>query len=586
MKVLGISALFHDAAAAIVVDGHLLAAAQEERFSRKKQDRSVPWRAARACLDSTGLSMADIDFLAYYEDPGVKLDRQLWMVADETRPEVAADLIGRIDPYRPYRALREGLGYDGPVRFAPHHMSHAASSFYFSGFEEAAILVLDAVGEWSTSSYGHGSVSSGIKLWETDRFPDSLGLFYSTITSYIGFEVNEGEYKTMGLAPLGRPVLSDRLRSMIHADNGRVSLDLRYFDFVGQRRMWSDALVELLGQPPRSPDEPLRDWHADLACSAQTVLEDIVLQKARAAKSVTGAKNLCMAGGVALNCVATARLRASGLFEDVFVPPAAGDAGGSVGAAAQVSWDLGVRLPVERLEHAYFGPAYTTEYDVIPVLDAACIPFSDYRQDSDALIHDVIQRLAGGQIIGWFQGRMEFGPRALGARSILADPRLADMRDRINSLVKMRESFRPFAPSVLSNVAPAYFSCDIPMPFMLETVRARVDWLPAVTHVDGSARIQTVDSSVNPRFASLLEEFGEQTGCAVLLNTSFNQRGEPIVCTPVDAIECFVRSRLDALVLEDVVIDAKTLPASLVAAMHKRQADRRPSGELAIYELI
>lgn len=586
MNVLGISALFHDAAAAVLVNGNVQAAAQEERFSRKKQDRSVPWRAMRACLDSAGISIGDIDVLAYYEDPGVKLDRQLSMLAAETRPEVTEDLVARIDPYKPYRALREGLGYDGPIKFTPHHVSHAASSFYFSGFEEAAILVLDAVGEWSTSSHGLGSARSGIRLWETDRFPDSLGLFYSTITAYIGFEVNEGEYKTMGLAPLGRPVFVDQLRRLVQAKDGRVRLDLRYFDFAGLRQMWSEALVELLGRPPRSADQPLSDWHADLACSAQAVLEDIVLQKARVAKKLTGAKNLCMAGGVALNCVATAALRATGLFDDIFVPPAAGDAGGSVGAAAQVSYELGAQPPVKRLEHAYLGPEYATEHDIIPLLDAARVPFTDYRPCFDRLVADVVQRLASGQVIGWFQGRMEFGPRALGARSILADPRVADMRDRINSLVKMRESFRPFAPSVLSSSASDYFDCAVAMPFMLETTRTRVDSLPAVTHVDGSARVQTVDDGSNWKFAALLQGFLDKTGCAVLLNTSFNQRGEPIVCTPEDALTCFARSRLDALVLGEVVVDVKDLPDTLTARLPAHKRGHGSSRELAVYELL
>jgi carbamoyltransferase len=592
MKVLGVSALFHDAAAAVMVDGQLVAAAQEERFSRRKQDRSVPWRATRSCLDQVGLTIADIDCLAYYENPAMKLDRQLSMIASETRAEIAENLLGRIDASRVHRALREGLGNDAPVHFLPHHNSHAASAFYFSGFEDAAILVLDAVGEWTTASCGTGSVHSGIRLWEADRFPHSLGLFYSTVTAYLGFEVNEGEYKTMGLAPLGRPLLADRLRQLIAWDDvGRVQLDLRYFDFLGQRRMWSPALVGLLGEPPRNSDDALTQWHADLARSVQVILEEVVMSKARAVRARSGARHLCMAGGVALNCVATAKLRESALFDDIFVPPAAGDAGGAIGAAAQISFDLGSPPPVARMQHVYLGPEYRTGRDVIPVLDSARVPFTDYRDRPADLLAETVRRLSAGQIIGWFQGRMEFGPRALGARSILADARIPDMRDRINALVKMREAFRPFAPSVLSSHTTKYFETSVALPFMLETANVLVDSLPSVTHVDGSARVQTVDPAVNPRFAALLELFRERTGCAVLLNTSFNQRGEPIVCTPTDALACFARSRLDALVIEDVVVDGRDLPTwlnageagTLRAASGEtvRPADR----ELAVYEL-
>ncbi|MEE4488988.1 carbamoyltransferase family protein [Streptomyces sp. BE230] len=583
-NVLGVSALFHDSSVALLTDGVLRSAMQEERFSRNKCDGGLPWRAMRRCLDEAGLSIGDIDVLAYYEDPGMKLDRQLSMLAAETRPEVAGRLLGRIDASRPYRALREGLGYDGPIQCVPHHVSHAASAFYYSGFDEAAILVLDAVGEWTTASAGHGSTVSGIRMREVDRFPHSLGLFYSTVTSYIGFEVNEGEYKTMGLAPMGNPRFVDQLRQMISSDEeGAVRLDLAYFDFVGLRRMWSDAFTDLIGQPPRAHGEDLTQWHSDLAASVQVILEEIVLRKAAALRERTAARRLCMAGGVALNCVATAALRCSGVFEDIFVQPASGDAGGAVGAAAQVSWELCTPPPVARLEHVYLGPSFNTDGDVIPILEAVGAPFRDYRGDEDALLDDVVARVAAGQVIGWFQGRMEFGPRALGARSILADPRLPDMRDRINGMVKMRESFRPFAPSVLLEHAGEYFDCAVPQPFMTETVQSVVDFLPAVTHIDGSARVQTVHRETHPRYARLLERFHAHTGCAVLLNTSFNQRGEPIVCTPTDAYACFVRSRLDALVIEDVVVDGRDLP---VAPAAFGPADKRTdAAELAVYRL-
>lgn len=587
------SALFHDAAAAVMVDGQLVAAAQEERFSRRKQDRSVPWRAVRSCLDEAGLAISELDCLAYYEDPALKADRQRVMLAGESRADVTSELLRRMDPEAALRSLREGLGFDGPIRLVPHHLSHAASAFYFSGFEESAVLVLDAVGEWATSSYGRASVRSGITLWEADRFPDSLGLFYSTVTAYLGFEVNEGEYKTMGLAPLGRPRFVEELRRLIDCDErGNVRLDLDYFDFLGLRRMWSERLVALLGRPPRGPGEELTDWHADLARSVQVILEEIVLRKARAVRELTGAQDVCMAGGVALNCVATAALRAAGVFRDIFVPPAAGDAGGAVGAAAQTSFDLGVPVRRERLAHSYLGPRFDTERDVLPVLRAAEIAGTDYRGRTDDLLDDVVRRLAGGQVIGWFQGRMEFGPRALGARSILADPRQDGMRDHINALVKLRESFRPFAPSVLREHTAEYFDTAVPQPFMLETVPVKVSSLPSVTHVDGTARLQTVDAAANPRYAALLERWRLATGCAVLLNTSFNQRGEPIVCTPVDALACFVRAGLDALVIEDVVVELADLPVawlrtpdggSPLPPPHDRSG---AEPELAVYELV
>ena len=587
MIVLGISGLYHDAAAALVIDGELVAAAEEERFSRIKHDGSVPWRAARSCLAAAGVDITAVDHVAYYEDPAAKHDRQLSMLAGEPSWDVSAELAERLDPGRPRQALRAGLGYDGPVTFVPHHLSHAASAYYFSGFREAAVLVLDAVGEWTTASCGAASPREGLRLREVDRFPHSLGLFYSTVTGYLGFEVNDGEYKTMGLAPYGRPVLVDELRELIRSDDdGRVTLDMDYFAFPSLQRMWSDRLPALLGRPSRAAADPLSDWHADVARSAQVVLEDIVVRKARHAARTTGARHLCLAGGVALNCVAIAAIRDSGLFEDLFVQPAAGDAGGALGAAAQVTVELGGVMPVRRLTDVRLGPEFSTARDIVPMLDDAGIAYRDCRDRFDDLLDEVAGRLAAGEIIGWCQGRMEFGPRALGARSILADPRAADMRDRVNALVKMREPFRPFAPAVLERHAQEYFEIENPLPYMVETVRVHVDTLPATTHTDGSARVQTVNPATNPRFAALLERFHARTGCAVLLNTSFNQRGEPIVCTPADALHCFVRARLDALVLEDVLVEASAVPTTWRA--RTRSGPRRPDaagGELAVYQL-
>jgi carbamoyltransferase len=558
-NVVGVSAYYHDSACAVLRDGHLIAAASEERFTRKKYDRALPQQAFRYCLREAGLTLADIDAIGYYEDPFEKLERQIAMVL----PGLPADwrALGRLDPKRPERQIRDVLGCDCPLYVVKHHESHAASAFYFSGFTESALLTADGVGEWATSTSGRASRQHGIELLDRIEFPHSLGLFYSTLTSYLGFGVNDGEYKVMGLAPYGEPRFVDRLERLIELDaGGRYRLNGRYFDFRSSERMYSEELPALLGQPPRTRDAEIQPFHQNVARSAQVLLERVLLAQVRALHDRVPLDALCMAGGVALNCVANAAIRREGPFKQLFVQPAAGDAGGALGAAALAHVALtGEKSVGCRLEHAYYGPGYTAA-DIARLLDATKTPAADYQGDEQGLLADTADRLACGQVVGWFQGRMEFGPRALGARTILADPRDAGMRDRINGLVKKREAFRPFAPAVSWAHAREHFALDHPSPFMLETCQVISPLsLPAITHVDGSARVQTVDGDTNPRFAALLEAFGARTGCPILLNTSFNMKDEPIVCTPVDALVCFARAHIDALVLGDFVVDRNCL---------------------------
>jgi carbamoyltransferase len=572
LTVVGISAHFHDAACGLLRDGRLVAAAQEERFTRIKHDPSIPRAAFRYCLEEAGLTIADVDAIAYYEDPVKKLDRQLWMALPQVPPATPQSLF-RLDPGRPQREIREVLGFDGPVDTFDHHLSHAASSYYFSGFEEAAVMTVDAVGEWATASYGRAE-GARLDLFEEVRFPDSLGLLYSAITSYLGFDVNDAEYKVMGLAPYGEPRYADQVRSLISVqEGGQFRLDLRYFDFLGGARMFSEELCTLFGAPPREAESELTPWACDVARSLQAVLEDVLLAKVRYLHRRVPGANLCLAGGVALNCVAVERIVREGPFRRVFVQPAASDAGAALGAAALSHVRrTGERPDARPLPHVFLGPSFGAD-EIAGLFRSSPARVADLRGKEDELLRATVDRLAAGQVVGWFQGRMEFGPRALGNRSILADPRDPAMRERINALVKKREAFRPFAPAVLADRAADHFELDHAAPFMAETcrVRSRLD-LPAVTHVDGSARVQTVEAASNPRFARLIEAFASRTGCPILLNTSFNLRGEPIVCTPVDALACFLRSGLDCLVLEDVLLDRDGLPESWTRAFAAPEA--------------
>jgi len=575
-NIVGISALFHDSACCLLRRGELIAAAEEERFSRRKHDSRVPRHAFSYCLDAGSLTIADIDCIAFYEDPSRKLARQIWTML----PGIPSDLneLARLDATRTEREIREVTGFDGPIELVDHHEAHAASAFYCSGFDEAAILTVDGVGEWTTTSYGIGR-GADVDLFETVEFPDSLGLLYSTITNYLGFSVNDAEYKVMGAAAYGKPRFLEEMRRLVQTKaGGQFALDLKYFDFRSTERMYSDDLVGLFGAPARQRGAEVTDFHKDVAQSVQYVLEEILLEKAEYLRAKTGLQDLCMAGGVALNCVANGRILREAAFRRLFVQPAAGDSGGCIGAAAIVhrrSCSEGANRI--RFDHAYWGPSYTSE-NVLRLLESAGLKSLDFRGSEGDLLDAVAARLAGGKVIGWFQGRMEFGPRALGARSILADPRDEHVRDRVNKVIKKREMFRPFAPSVLAGRAGDHFELDHASPFMLETCQVRSPLsLPAITHVDGSARVQTVAPADSPRFARLLETFERLTGCPILLNTSFNLSDEPIVCTPLDALVCFIRSELDSLVLEDFILDRDAIgPASQMLLRNARVSD--PTG--------
>jgi carbamoyltransferase len=585
MNVIGISAYFHNSACCLLQNGQLAAAAQEESFTRVKHDPALPKNALRYCLEAGGISFADVDALAYYEDPCLKLGRQVWMYG----PGLPSDrgLLEKLNPRRPENEIRELLGYDKKIDFVEHHHAHAASSYYWSGFSDAAIMTVDGVGEWATTTYGVGH-GQDMDIFEEVQFPDSIGLLYSTITSYLGFSVNEGEYKVMGLAPYGEPIYAGKIMQLIElCEGGQFRLDLKYFDFTNSDRMYSDEMAELFGFPPRNRGTEVLDCHKHLARSLQHVLEIIMVEKAKYLHNKTGLQNLCMAGGVALNCVANTRVLAESPFKRLFVQPAANDAGGALGAAAIAHRRLtGRATSGEALEHVYLGPGFNSA-EVQKLLAATGVRFRDYRGREEDLLTATVDRLAVGKVIGWFQGRMEFGPRALGARSILADPRGEDMRDRINALVKKREAFRPFAPAVLEARMGEHFDIDHSSPFMLETCQVRSELsLPAITHVDGSARVQTVDGRHNPRFARLLHRFGEQTGCPILLNTSFNMKDEPIVCSPVDALLCFVRSQIDALVVEDFLIDRSSIPDSWHVLFTRPQETTSSGITHKVYTLI
>jgi carbamoyltransferase len=555
MRVLGISAFYHDSAVAIATDGRVVAAVQEERLSRLKHDAAFPARAIVAALETADLGWSDIDHVVYYEKPLVKFERLLesWLAhaPGGFRAFAAAAPLW----LRERLFLRESLGrslrrlgWDGPLHFTAHHHAHAASAFFPSPFDEALVLCLDGVGEWETATVGVGRGAT-LTLDRSLHYPHSLGLLYAAFTAYCGFRVNSGEYKLMGLAPYGTPVYADLIREhLVHvADDGSFHLDLRYFAFSSGLTMTNRHFEALFGGPPHPADAAPTQRTMDLAASVQAVTEHIVCAIVRDAVARTGLRRLCLAGGVALNCVANGRLLREGIVDELFVQPASGDAGAAVGAALVVGLAHGApRVPELRAD---LGPSWSDDA-VRATLDGLGLAYRELPLD--ALLAETAAALAAGEVVGWFQGAMEFGPRALGFRSILADPRGAGVRDRVNARVKRRESFRPFAPACLADHADDWFETFGPDPFMTRTVQVREerrDALPAVTHVDGSARLQTVEAAANPRFHALLQHFHEATGCPILLNTSFNVRGEPIVCTPEDAVRCYRGTDIDRLVV-------------------------------------
>ncbi len=595
MRILGISAHYHDAAACLIEDGRIVAAAEEERFTRKKHDASFPENAVRYCLAAGGIPGTHrLDAVAFYDKPLRKLHRML-----ETWLDVAPRGLGQFVRAVPVWAREklwvepeileamERLGVGTPeVHFLEHHRSHAASAFYPSPFQSAAVLTVDGVGEWACATLAHGDGDALTMLQEQD-FPHSLGLLYSAFTYFTGFRVNSGEYKLMGLAPYGEPRFVDTILEHLVdlKDDGSIRLDTRFFGFIGGLAMTNDRFAELFGGPPRSPESPVTQRERDLARSIQEVTERAVLGMARHAKATTGEKQLCLAGGVALNCVANGRLLRERIFDDLWIQPAAGDAGGALGAALAL-WHAeksGPRTPQrpDAMQGALLGPDFS-DAQIRTFLDAHRYP---YRELSDDTWADEVARLiAEENVVGLFQGRMEFGPRALGNRSIVGDARSPRLQSQMNLKTKFRESFRPFAPAVLEERLGDYFDLDRSSPYMLLVAPVREErrlppegdektldlqaWvnrprsdIPAVTHVDYSARVQTVRAETNPRFHALLKAFERQTGCGLVINTSFNVRGEPIVCTPEDAYRCFMRSAMDRLVLGRFLLDRRDQPA-------------------------
>ncbi|MCL4213167.1 MAG: carbamoyltransferase [Gemmatimonadales bacterium] len=578
--ILGISAFYHDSAAALLKDGEIVAAGSEERFTRKKGDSAFPSNAVEFCLRRAGIGMDQLSFVGFYDKPLLKFERIL-----ETYLGVAPRGVGSFLKAGPLwikeklyqdNTLRDELGgYEGDLFYAEHHESHAASAFFPSPFEEAAILTMDGVGEWATTSIGLGK-GSDLQIVKELHWPDSLGLLYSAFTYYTGFKVNSGEYKVMGLAPYGQPKYVDLIyKHLIDLkEDGSFTLNQKYFNYLSGLTMTSPAFDEVFGGPPRVAETHLTQREMDLARSVQEVCEEVMLRMARTAHRETGSENLCMAGGVALNCVGNGKLLRNGPFKNIWIQPAAGDAGGALGVA-QLIWHRHCEKPRtvvpgrDAMQGAYLGPEYT-DAEIQKAMDAVGAKY--VKLSRPELTTQVARHLVEGKIIGWLNGRMEFGPRSLGCRSILGDPRSPKMQADMNIKIKFREGFRPFAPSVLRERVADYFELDTDSPYMLLVAPVKKErqvpmtdeqrrlWgldllnvpksdIPAVTHIDYSARVQTVTRETNPDYHALLAEFERQTGCAVLVNTSFNVRGEPIVMTPLDAYRCFMRTHIDYLVL-------------------------------------
>jgi carbamoyltransferase len=606
VKILGISAFYHDSAAAIIEDGEIIAAAQEERFTRKKHDPSFPSNAVKFCLNYGGSRIDQLDAIAFYDKPLLKFERLL-----ETYYAFAPRGLSSFITAMPvwlkekmflkrllYEELEKIEGFDKKkvkLLFPEHHLSHAASAYYPSAFDEAAILTIDGVGEWATASICHGQ-GKDITIHKEMKFPHSLGLLYSAFTYFLGFKVNSGEYKLMGLAPYGVPG-SDQVKKYVDIirnhlvdikEDGSIWLNQQYFDYAtGLRMVHEDRWEKLFGFKARRPEAELQAHHCNLGLAIQEVTEDAVIRMAREAKRITQSENLCMAGGVALNCVANGKLYNTGIFKNVFIQPAAGDAGGALGsalAAYHIYFEKERLKPVslDGMKGSYLGPEYT-DLDVQLTAKKYKAKYTYYPQYAE-LCSNVARILSEGNVVGWMQGRMEFGPRALGGRSILGDPRNEEMQKKLNVKIKFRESFRPFAPSVLAEECNQYFEHDAVSPYMLlvqpvvekrrktlppgyhtfslkeKLYHLRSD-MPAITHIDFSARIQTVHKETNPKYYDLISEFKRQTGYGVIVNTSFNVRGEPIICTPEDAYRCFMRTEMDYLVVGNFVFAKKDQPA-------------------------
>ncbi len=591
MNIVGISAFYHDSAACLVRDGEIMAAAQEERFTRKKHDPDFPRQSIAYCLRAGGITIDAVDHVVFYEKPLIKFERIIETYLAYAPAGLKSFLMStplwlKEKLWMSELIKKELKGFQGTFLFPQHHESHAASAYYPSPFEEAAFLTIDGAGEWTTTSWGVGK-DNDIAIHQELHFPHSLGLLYSAFTYYTGFKVNSGEYKVMGLAPYGRPkyvnLMYEHLLDL--KSDGSFKLNMDYFDYCAGLTMTNGRFHELFGGEPRKPESALTQREMDLAASVQQVTEDVMLSMARHIRKETGQKYLCLAGGVALNCVANGKILRAGIFDDLWIQPAAGDAGGALGAAL-LAWHKvlgGKRVPragKDTQKGSYLGPDFKSE-EIEAFLTSSNIPFEKHSEERiPSLVADLLMR---EKVIGWFQGRMEFGPRALGARSIIGDARSPAMQAQMNLKIKFRESFRPFAPSVLAEQVSEYFDIDRESPYMLLVADVKKDkqrtmtaeeerlWgidklnvirstIPAVTHVDYSARIQTVHRETNPLYHATLEEFYKKTGCPVIINTSFNVRGEPIVCTPEDAYRCFMRTHMDYLVIGAYVLNKTKQP--------------------------
>ncbi len=591
MKILGISSFYHDSAAALIEDGKILAAAQEERFTRIKHDQDFPIHAVKYCLEQASIDIEDIDLIAFYDKPLLKFDRlletYLMFAPRGLQSFVQAMPLWMKKKLLIPKLINRTLDYSGPMIFPQHHESHAASAFFPSSFDKAAIITFDGVGEWTTTSYGIGE-GNKIKLLAKINFPHSIGLLYSAFTYFTGFRVNSGEYKVMGLAPYGEPKYRDIILSELIdlKDDGSFHMNMKYFNYCTGLTMTNREFSKLFGGPPRKPESELTQREMDLARSIQDVTEEIMLRTARHVHKVTGLKKLCIAGGVGLNCVGNGKILREGPFEDIWIQPAAGDAGGALGAALY-GWFQYLDNPrdaiteFDRQQGSYLGPEFSAK-EIQEYLDKNNYPYQKFSSEE---IPDLTAELLEKEnVIGWFQGRMEFGPRALGNRSIIGDARSPKMQKTINLKIKYRESFRPFAPTVLEERINDYFEIDKPSPYMLLTASVQPNLrrqmtdeeqrlfginklnivrstIPAVTHVDYSARIQSVSKDTNPKYHQLIKAFEKRTGCGVIINTSFNVRGEPIVCTPEDAYKCFMRTEMDYLVLGDYILNKQDQPA-------------------------
>ncbi|OGU81136.1 MAG: hypothetical protein A2254_05735 [Ignavibacteria bacterium RIFOXYA2_FULL_35_9] len=590
MHILGISAFYHDSAAALINDGEILAAAQEERFTRIKHDHNFPINAIKYCLKEAGITAQQIDFVAFYDKPFIKFERILETYLTYA-PHGIKSFVKAIPLWIKKKIwmrelIKKELGYEGEILFPEHHESHAASAFYPSPFNRAAYLTMDGVGEWATTSYGLCH-ENGIKILGELHFPHSLGLLYSAFTYYTGFKVNSGEYKVMGLAPYGKPTYVQKIYDHLIdlKEDGSFKMNMEYFDYCAGLTMTNKKFNDLFEGAPRVPETNLTQKEMDLAGSVQEVTEEIMLRMARHVKKITGEKYLCLAGGVALNCVGNGKLLRENIFDDIWIQPAAGDAGGAIGAAC-IAYHQHLEQPMPKKsgrdlqKGSYLGPHYSNE-EIKEFLSHYSLP---YRYYEDEKLFDAVSDLISQEkVIGWFQGRMEFGPRALGSRTIIGDARSPQMQKKMNLKIKFREGFRPFAPSVLAEKASEWFEIDRESPYMLLVAEVKnekqrkmtneeinlwgIDQLnvirsevPAITHIDYSARLQTVNKLDNPRYHALIKKFYEKTGCPVIVNTSFNVRGEPIVQSPLDAYKCFMRTGIDVLVLENFILFKEDQP--------------------------